>query len=127
MGPIITPHKRKKSNNIEKLKEGDKTTTCNKTIANIFNKFFSNIGAELSDKFPNETNFEHYLTREDQCMFLSPITRTELLKHLQKLDPHKTCGPDNLKPKILRESAEYTNHSPTFSTYHLKRELSRTC
>ena len=40
-------------------------------------------------------------------MYLEPVTTKELLQQIKRLNPKKTSGPDSLKPKLIRDSAEH--------------------
>ncbi len=63
--------------NIDNSKTTDKIQ-----IANAFNKYFTNIGKNISDGvFPANTHYSNFLNRQhDNSMFFDPITPVELRK-----------------------------------------------
>ena len=48
-------------------------------------------------------HFNNYLRRKiKDTFFLSPITENEIARELTKLNQNKSCGPDELKPKLVK-------------------------
>ena len=103
-GNIINPQKSKKKNNIDKLIHNNKIETDDNDIANAFNEHFCTIGEKLANKFNNDNNYKKYLKNENvHTFFLYPTNEQETLEEINKLNPKKSGGSDNMSPKLLKE------------------------
>ena len=77
------------------MTNSNETINDPKTIANKFNKYFTNIGPSLAKNINNssDTSFEKYLTGNYQnSMFLVPITENELENKIRNMDLNKSPG-----------------------------------
>ena len=64
-----------------------------KTIAENFNKFFSEIGPKLASKIPHSLiSFEHFLHGDNPSLEEKPITDDELIEALQTLKTKNSSG-----------------------------------
>ena len=98
---------RKNSNRVDKLVVDGKEATSDKDIADMFNSYFSSIGSNLANKFPQTNCFVDYLHGHfDDSMFVNPLGREELLKLIKALDSKKACGIDDISPKMLSHNAD---------------------
>ena len=77
-------------------------------ISNEFNKYFSNVGTNLSLLLPNSANnFRRYMPKPiDNTIFLEPVSKYEIRSMLSNLDPKKGSGPDQITSKLLLEIAD---------------------
>ena len=93
----------------------DGKTTCDKsTIADGFNRFFTNIASNLKAKTMLLKDciwaFPPKVVRKLTSRFcLKPVTRDELKHHLRKLKVKKSTGIDGIPAKLLRECANEIN------------------
>jgi hypothetical protein len=104
-GKIMNPKKAKKKTTINKLIVNNKTIINDEEMANALNDHFCTIGEKLAKNF-NHTNNSHrnYLQNENKHTFLLFLTdEEEVLSEINKLDPKKSSGSDNLSPKIIKE------------------------
>ena len=75
--------------------------TDNVEKTNVLNEFFTSVFTVESD-----APLPDFDKRHNKESLVDIILREEtVLKHLQKLDPSKACGPDNCHPKLLNECA----------------------
>ena len=74
-----------------------------KTIAKIFNKFFSEIGPKLASKIPHSLiSFEHFLHGDYPSLEEKPITDDELNEALQTLKTKKSSGCDEISSDVIK-------------------------
>ena len=77
-----------------------------KTIADEFNSYFTNIGPKLASHIscPSEKHFTDYLTNPLPMNFsFSNINSDTVIKVINNLKPKPTSGVDNLSNKLLKE------------------------
>lgn len=83
------------------LKEKDVTATSAKGKADILNRQFESVFSQNTDQDTREKDRENiYPNMED-----INITQEGVKSLLQKLNPHKAAGPDQLAPRVLKELA----------------------
>ena len=103
---VINPKRQRNSEWVSKLRYKDEIIRDNILISNTFNDFFSSIGEELNNKFPNETDFKKYLKFNSvESIYLYPIVTEEIRKEILNLSCKKSCGPDNLPARIIKCTA----------------------
>lgn len=75
-----------------------------KMKANILNDFFCSVFTkENLDNLPHlEPRLDSDIPKLENIVF----SRDDVLKKLKNLDPSKSCGPDGLHPRLLKELAE---------------------
>jgi len=102
-GTVINPKKIKQSSKINELKVGNKTVTDDQDISNAINNFFSTVGSKLAEKHNTDINdHKKYLTnRINSTIYLFPTNKLEISNLIQKLDPKKPGGGDNISPKLI--------------------------
>ena len=72
--------------------------------AEIFNTFFSEIGANLStDVAETAVSYSEFLTETDKLFSFCKTTPTQVYSLLSKLSKSKATGPDNIPAKLLKE------------------------
>ena len=77
-----------------------------KTIAENFNKFFSEIGPKLPSKIPHLLiSFEHFLHGDYPSLEEKPITDDELNEALQTLKTKKRSGYDEISSDVIKHIA----------------------
>jgi hypothetical protein len=83
--------------------------TNGKQIAQNFNKFFSDIGRDISSKVPpSESHYTNYLgVPHNHTMFLDPVTPSNIINIASKLKPKMSKGHDGISSKLMRESIYY--------------------
>ena len=100
-GTLNSP-KKKSSSRISQVKDGNGNTVQNPTeIANSFNKFFVNIGKNMSSKIPNvENNIES--PRVMQSFALTETTSSEVEILIESMNLHKSTREDDIPIKIFK-------------------------
>ena len=100
-----------KNNNVNSPKciiDNDKTINSSTEIANIFNKYFSNIGKNLASSCNNslKTDFTKFM-KNSICssIYLEPPQIDEIFKIILSLNPKKSCGYDNISNVFIRAAA----------------------
>ena len=74
-----------------------------KTIAENFNKYFSEIGPKLASKIPYSLiSFEHFLHGDNPSLEEKPITDDELIEALQTLKTKKSSGYDEIFSDVFK-------------------------
>ena len=104
LGPVINPNKKKKQRVINKMCFDGKYVTVDQDIANHINMYFCEIGEKLQDAIPDlGYDYKRYLpARVENTFFLSPTNIDEILNEIKKLNPRKSCGPDNIGTKVIK-------------------------
>ena len=101
--------KSKNKSNITKIKSGNETLTNPTEIANAFNKFFTNIGEELAQSHNTDdpNAFRKYLNNPIlQSFNLIETSLPEIKYQMEKINPKKSTGDDDLPGKFLNVSAQ---------------------
>ena len=80
-----------------------------KQIANSFNTYFTNIGANLASNIPNNNrNFSQYLPRiNNKSLFLNPTNIHEILEIVRLLKSTKSSGYDELSINVIKQIIHY--------------------
>ena len=97
-----------KTTTISAIKDDlDNTIHDEKLIADRLNKYFVEVGPNLSNNLPpGSGDFSEYL-EPVHCVFnFSNITDDAVLRKILKLKSNKGVGPDNISPKLIKDSAE---------------------
>ena len=95
----------KNNNNVEKLKIKNKLITQNQEIANEMNKYFANIGQNLSNKIINEndeTVMQYMPPKLDRDIHLVPVTTDQIKKIIQNFQSKNSAGHDLISQKLLK-------------------------
>ena len=71
------------------------------------NENFCQIGPKLASKITmNTDNFKSYLGEQNTAtFFLNPVSSSDIIQELLKLNHKKSAGPDGYTPKILKSCA----------------------
>ena len=86
-----------------------------KLIADRLNKYFVQVGPNLSNKFPaSPRDFSEYLYPVDCEFQFHTINDETVYRQIMKLKPNKGAGLDKIPPKLIKDSAvviaPYLNH-----------------
>ena len=79
-----------------------------KAISETFNKFFSEIGGQLAQNFPNDDNseFKNYLgTSVNHSMYLYNISEAEILSTIKSLKNNNSTGYNDFSTKFIKLSS----------------------
>ena len=79
-----------------------------KSIADEFNKYFTEVGPKLSSQIINNTNSSScldYLTPVDCEFHFAVINNDTILKKISKIKPNKALGLDKIPGKLLKDTA----------------------
>ena len=107
-GKIINPKKNKKKNSINKLIHNNKTIIDDVEMANTLNEHFCTIGEKLAQNFTSDgKQYRQYLNNENNHTFsLHSTDKNEVLAEINKLNPKKSSGHDNLSPSLIKECSD---------------------
>ena len=112
--------KKKVSTRVGPLRQGKEPIKTNdKGKAELMNNFFVNNGKELAEKLPSSTENNHSLIyRVTLVMKDVQISHEKMTKHIKKVKPGKSSGPDNVMSRdisvldnSLNEGLEYVFRS----------------
>ena len=81
------------------------TITNPQEICNQFNSFFVNVGPKLSSNIKNTgKNYYDYLPdMRSGGMYMKPIVELDIAKIIDKFDPNKSAGHDNIENFIIKK------------------------
>ena len=104
LGPIINPNTKKSGSGINKILYNGHYITDKSQICNVMNEYFCGVGKKLQTKMPDcGGEFLTYLPEQiSETFFLSPVVQEELVIEIKKLNPRKSCGPDDIGAKIIQ-------------------------
>ena len=96
--------KRRKWTIINKIINNGQTFTNAQGIANCMNQHFCEIGKKLQEQIRDTGDaYKRYLHQTvTQTIYLMPVTPEELSREIQKLNPRKAAGYDDIGPKVLK-------------------------
>jgi len=74
-------------------------------ISNQFNNFFVNIGPNLASNITNtgKNYFDYLKDTNTKSMYMRPIVEMEIIKIIEKFDPNKSAGNDNIGNFIIKK------------------------
>ena len=74
-------------------------------ISNKFNEYFINVGPKLAERIQNNNvNFTTFLgQRSVNSIFLDAVTEKEVEIEISNLSGNKSCGHDEIPPKLVKE------------------------
>ena len=85
---------------INELELNGTRITNSTEIAEGFNKFFSEIGPELSRDIEEVgTSFDEYIYQTSNCFSFQRVTQSHVLSHLNKLCKRKATGLDSVSAR----------------------------
>ena len=81
----------------------NKTVTNPHEIADALNMHFCSIGERLVNKMPDlGTKYRRYLQEPTtESFYLSPVSKQDIIKEINKLKSNKAAGPDGIRPKLI--------------------------
>ena len=103
------------STTIMQVKDGNKTVSDSKQIANALNSHFVNVGPRLAsriDNKPGDDPLYHLDTCIEETIFqFRQVNENTVMKYIQNLKQGKSAGPDNIPTVILKDAMTvYVNH-----------------
>ncbi len=77
----------------------------NKDIDNTLNEHFCTLGEKLPSKHTtDDMAYQKYLKNPNpHSLFLNPRDEQETLQEINKLNPKKSSGHDNVSPKLIKK------------------------
>lgn len=91
-------------NNINIKDTNNKEFTTDKEMANYCNKYFTNIGIEMANNIiPPKDNFKIKHPNIAKSMYLTPVTKNELIMHIKSLKNNSAPGYDNITSMLIKE------------------------
>lgn len=85
----------------------------NKTIAGIFNDFFSSIGKRLSNAFDKHFRGGMNDFNDTHSFKFCAVDEKFVQENLKNLKTNKACGLDKISARLLKDAAEVISHSLT--------------
>ena len=73
-------------------------------MANIFNTFFTNVGAKLANEisYSGEKGFANYLNKRDFKISLNDVDKSIVMSTVFSLPTKSSTGFDNISSKLLK-------------------------
>ena len=111
MKEVIGKTNKSRSRLPTKLVINKNDVTSESGIANEFNKFFTNIGPELTEKIPTASRtFESFLNKIDTTMPTDPISINELKEAFFSLKTNKSPGYDEISSNVIKNCFSELNY-----------------
>ena len=106
---------------INRLLVNGKNITDDHQIAEAMNNFFCTVGKDLAEKLRKpKTSFSDYLKKPQIKRFtIAPFSETLVTEIVERLNKHKSPGPDGISNRILSLSIKqikkpHTHHQPPY-------------
>ena len=98
-------HKKTDFSGVSSLKQDGRLITDPKQKANVLNSQFQSVFSDPFDISPEKFCQESYMSDTNNYPKMPDIilNKSGIEKLLSKLDPKKACGPDEIKPRVLKE------------------------
>ena len=108
IGKTLNPNRDKSQNMINRLLVNGKNITDDHQIAEAMNNFFCTVGKDLAEKLRKpKTSFSDYLKKPQIKRFtFAPFSETLVTEIVERLNKHKSPGPDGISNRILSLSIE---------------------
>lgn len=74
----------------------------NNQKANIFNKYFTNIGTIMAESINSSSNIKTENRRIPNSIYLTPITQNEIIKYISSLKNNSATGLDQISVKLIK-------------------------
>lgn len=98
-----TNKKNKKNINIKN--DLDENFTDSLTMANFCNEYFSNIGIRMARAIPDTLGeCEEDPSTIDNSIFLKPVNKSELIKHIASLKNNSSPGHDSIRGETIKQT-----------------------
>ena len=113
IGKTLNPNKDKSQKMINRLLVNGKNITDDHQIAEAMNNFFCTVGKDLAEKLQKpRTSFCDYLKKPQSKTFtIAPFSEVLVTEIVERLNKHKSPGPDGILKRILYLSIEHIkNH-----------------
>ena len=88
----------------------DVTLQSNSHKAEYFNKYFIDLPSKISNDIPAaKTSFQEYLSVQSHSssLYFAPTSAHEVMKFATALNPSKSCGSDDVSPKVVKSCIQY--------------------
>ena len=82
-----------------------------KNIVEEFNTYFLSIGKDIASKIPNSNcTFDSFLPKDppQESFFFKPTSVYEIVKFSSSLNPSKSCGADEISPKVIKHCINWS-------------------
>ena len=104
--------RRKSKAAINEIEFNGARITNSTEIAEGFNKFFAEIGPELSrDIEEADTSFDEFVNQASSCFSFHRVTQLHVLSQLNKLSKRKATGLHSVSARLLRECPDLISES----------------
>ena len=80
-------------------------------MANIFNKYFVNVGCNIDKSIPRtkKSVLDYLKKRNPNSFFLAPVTPQEIETIIQSFDKNKSVGPYSIPIFLLKTLSSYSS------------------
>ena len=116
IGKTLNPNKDKSQKMINRLLVNGKNMTDDHQIAEAMNNFFCTVGKDLAEKLQKpRTSFCDYLKKPQSKTFtIAPFSEVLVTEIVERLNKHKSPGPDGISNRILSLSIEHIKKPLTY-------------
>lgn len=97
-----TNEKGRKSHISEIVNENGQYFQDDKLKSNYCNEYYANVGINMAKKITEPKDFTHNISTINNAMFLTPVTKNEIIKHINTLKNNSAPGLDGVTSKIIK-------------------------
>lgn len=95
------------SENLEIKNDNNDLFPNKKDMANYCNAFFINVGKKMADKIKRPKIITQIKSKYPSSMFLKPVNKNEIIKHINSLKNNCSPGYDGIQTKIIKQFYTY--------------------
>ena len=102
-GPIIAPHKARKTKPIKEIKSRGRHLTHDKEIADELNYYFANVGASMSKNIISHNDYKSYLSlHQPNSIYINPTSPSEISLIISQMKNNKSPGDDMISNNLIK-------------------------
>ena len=106
---IVNTSNKNQASHISQLNVNGKLISDPVIMANIFNKYFVNVGCNIDKSIPRtkKSALDYLKKRNPNSLFLAPVTSQEIETIIQSFDKNKSVGPYSIPIFLLKTLSSY--------------------
>ena len=108
---IVNTSNKNQASHISQLNVNGKLISDPVKMANIFDKYFVNVGCNIDKSIPRtkKSTLDYLKNQNPNSLFLAPVTPQEIETIIQSFDKNKSVGPYSIPIFLLKTLSSYNS------------------